>query len=394
MKRRTFLAGATASTVAASFMAPAQNSTSEKKRYKACIIGDTKRGGYGHSLHLLWSLRNDVDVVALSDPDEGGRNMFGTESKAQRLYADYREMLEKERPDIVTLGPRWTINHREYLLACAAVGAHGILEKPLTPDLGQADEVAAAMDAKELRWAIAFNFRASPEIAHAKRLIFEEGLIGEILEVRSRGKEDHRSGGEDLIVLGIHLFDLMRYLLGDPQWCMAHISTAGKSSTLKDVYEATEPLGPILGDTIHASWGFERGITGQFASVKNTDINPRRWGLDILGTAGVVTIRMDAKPKVFYGETRDWAAGDIQWKPLPDMPAIEKREPVQVAHYAPIIDDLIAAIEEKRRPLVSLQDGLAATEMIQSVFESHIQGRRIMFPLENRQHPLHKKTDL
>ena len=110
--------------------------------------------------------------------------------------------------------------------------------------------------------------------------------------------------------------------------------------------------------------------------------------------AGVATIRMDAKPKVCYGETRDWAAGDIQWKPLPDMPAIEKREPVQVAHYAPIIDDLIAAIEEKRRPLVSLQDGLAATEMIQSVFESHIQGRRIMFPLENPQHPLHKKTDL
>ena len=51
-----------------------------------------------------------------------------------RIYQDYREMLAKEKPDLVAVAPRWTVNHKEYLLACAEAGAHGIVEKPLTPD--------------------------------------------------------------------------------------------------------------------------------------------------------------------------------------------------------------------------------------------------------------------
>ena len=391
MNRRTFMAGAGLSALSASYLAQTASASSASKPYKACVIGDTQHGGYGHSLHLVWKMRDDVDVVALADPDEKGREAHGQESGAARLYADYREMLEKEKPDFVAVGPRCTINHREYLLACAAVGAHGILEKPLTPDLAAADEIIAALDAKGLKWSIAFNFRASPEIAHAKRLIFEEGLLGEILDVRARGKEDKRAGGEDLIVLGIHQFDMLRFLLGDPEWCMAYISQNGHTATLEDVHEATEPLGPIIGDSIQATWGFPNGIRVNFASTKNNDIYPQHWGVDIQGTRGVATIRMGPTPIVRYAETRDWASSDVQWKPLPDRPVIEKRSPEQVAHYAPIIDDLVAAVEENRKPLVSIHDGLAATEMIQSVFESHLKGSRVSFPLANRKHPLQLK---
>ena len=378
MRRRTFLAGAALGAMTTSFLANAQTGSNEGKRYRACVIGDTHHGGYGHGHHLVWKMRDDVDVIALADPDEEGRKKSGQESGALCLYADYKEMLEKEKPDLVAIGPRWTINHKEYLLACADVGAHGIIEKPLTPDLEQADEVIAALEAKNLKWSIALNYRASQAVIHARKKIIEEGLIGEILEVRSRGKEDHRSGGEDLVVLGIHLFDLMRYFLGDPTWCMSYVSMDGNAATLKDVRNATESLGPIIGDTIQASFGFESGIPGHYASRKNGDNNSNRWGLDILGTI----------PQIMYAETRDWGSGDILWKGLPDAPVIEKRTPEQVAHYAPIIDDLIAAIEEDREPAVNLKDGRAATEMIQAVFESHLRGSRVSIPLENRRHPL------
>ena len=390
MKRRTFIATAGLSALSASCLPRTAFSATASKPYKACVIGDTQHGGYGHSLHLLWKLRDDVELVALADPYEKGREKYGRESGAGRLYADYGKMLEKEKPDFVAVGPRWTINHREYLLACAAVGAHGILEKPLTPDLACGDEAIAALDAKNLRWSIAFNFRASPEIAHAKRLIFEEGLLGEVLEVRARGKEDRRAGGEDLIVLGIHLFDMMRYFMDDPVWCMAYISEQGHAATLDDAREATEPLGPIIGDSVHAVWGFKSGINGRFVSVKHSDIYPQQWGLDIQGSKGIATIRMGPIPSVQYAKTPDWASDDVQWKPLPDRPVIEKRSPEQVAHYAPIIDDLVAAVEEDRRPLVSIHDGLATTEMIQSVFESHLKGCRVLMPLKNREHPLQK----
>ena len=44
-------------------------SASEKK-YKACIIGDSKMGGYGHWIQYAFALRDDVATVAVADPDE------------------------------------------------------------------------------------------------------------------------------------------------------------------------------------------------------------------------------------------------------------------------------------------------------------------------------------
>lgn len=389
MNRRHFLAQTAAAAVltAGAAQGPARESS---KRYRACVIGDSGRGRYGHDLHLVWTLRDDVDVVALADPDESGRAEHARQAGAERLYADYREMLDKERPDLVAIGPRWTIHHKEYLLACAEAGAHGIIEKPLTPDLAEADEVLAAMDAKNLKWSIAFNFRASREIAHARKMLFEEKLIGDILEVRARGKEDRRSGGEDLVVLGIHLFDTMIHFLGRPTGCAARILVDGRPATAVDVREATESLGPIVGDTIHAMFEFPGGIPGYFASVKNTENFPGRWGINVYGTQGIATMRMGPVPQVAYIEEPSWApAGkDSVWKRLPDSPNVEAREPAKVAHYAPIIDDLINAIAEDRQPAVSLRDGLNATEMIQAVFEAPLHGGRVAMPLEQRTHPL------
>lgn len=391
MKRRHFMAHtalAAAAAVASGRGTAAVDGAA--KRYRACIIGDSRQGGYGHSLHLVWGLRDDVEVVGLADPDEKGRESHAREAGAARTYADYREMLETEHPDLVAVGPRWTVHHREYLLACAAAGAHGILEKPLTPDLAGADEVAAAMAAGNLKWTLAFNFRASAEVARGRKLLFEEGLIGDILEVRARGKEDARAGGEDMIVLGVHLFDMMAYLLGKPRWCAATILTDGHPAARGDIREATESLGPIIGSSIHAVFGFERGIPGYFASMKAQEGNTGRYGLNVYGTKGMATIRMDSKPRVFYIADPSWAPGgkDLAWQPLPDVPETPPREPAQVAHYAPIIDDLILAIEEDRQPMVSLNDGLTATEMIQAVFEAPLHGGRVELPLKERSHPL------
>jgi hypothetical protein len=55
---------------------------------------------------------------------------------------------------------------------------------------------------------------------------------------------------------------------------------------------------------------------------------------------------------------------------------------------APLIDDLIAAIEEDREPAVSLKSGRDAHEMIQSTFDAYVQGKRVALPLQERTHPL------
>lgn len=386
--RREFLT-ATAAALGAAATVRAQESS---PKYRACVIGDTQNGGYGHNLHLLWTLRPDIEIVALADPDEAGRKQHGAECGATTLYADYREMLDKEKPDLVAIGPRTTTRHKEYLLACAGAGAHGILEKPLTPSLDEADEAIAALEAKNLKWAMAFNFRASPVVRHAKSVI-DDGLIGQVLEWRSRGKEDNRAGGEDLIVLGVHTLDMANYFFGMPEWCEAEVLNGTRPVTPADVREATEPLGPIAGDTIHARYGYANGLRGYFDSVKNPDGNQGRWGIDVYGTQGIISIRMAPVPPIALFTSAAWAPerGNNRWRPLPEAPRPELSEG-PVGHYKPIVDDLIDSIETNREPFTSIQAGQNAHELIQAIFETCPAEGRVAIPAQQRTHPLTRWT--
>ena len=163
---------------------------------------------------------------------------------------------------------------------------------------------------------VGFNFRITPVIQFTKRAVFEEDLIGEVLEMRGRGKEDQRAGGEDIIVLGTHIFDMMRFFAGDATWCMADITVDGRPATRADIHDATEPVGKIVGDRIHAMFRFKSGLTGHFATTKNRDGNGNRWGIDICGSKGMVTIRQDAGPRVRYWRQPSWDAQNQMKSPL------------------------------------------------------------------------------
>src|SRR5258706_15964284 len=83
------------------------------RRWRAAIIGCTGQGDYGHSLDSAFSGFEHVEVVGLADPDDAGRSRSAQRAKAQRQYSDYRQMLAKERPDLVVVAPRWSERHFE-----------------------------------------------------------------------------------------------------------------------------------------------------------------------------------------------------------------------------------------------------------------------------------------
>jgi len=355
--------------------------------YKACVIGDSKLGGYGHGFDVAFTGLEDVVIVAVADPDEAGRKAVGEKIGAKNLYADYREMLKKEMPDLVAIGPRTPIHHKEYLLAAAEVGAHGYLEKPVCVDLREADEMVAAVEEKNLKWAVGFQISMSPVFLHAKKQV-HEGLIGEVLEVRARGKEDRRSGGEDLIVLGIHLFDALYSLFGEPKTCDARFYDDGTPSAPKDVREANEPLGPIIGNRVMAHYTFDEALPVSFQSFNHKEDHDSRFGLDIYGSKGIVKIRMGFPPTVLFKETSSWVDVDGgSWSPLPDCPE-DPVDSTPASRNRNVVEDLLAAIEEDRLPEVSLQRARWAQEMIQGAFASHAAGRRLSLPLDRREHPL------
>jgi predicted dehydrogenase len=150
-------------------------------------------------------------------------------------------MLAKEKPDLVSIGPRHLDQRVPMVEAAAAAGAHIYMEKAFASNLAEADRMVDAIRRAGIKVQIAHQMRRSPFLLRALQLV-QEGAIGRIQEVRGRGKEDARAGGEDLIVLGVHICDVMRSFLGDPLWVSAHVTDRGAELTPAHRRQPTEAV--------------------------------------------------------------------------------------------------------------------------------------------------------
>jgi predicted dehydrogenase len=202
---------------------PGMLAAAARKSYRVAIIGHTGHGNYGHDWDATWNGFPNVAVVAVADPDEAGRAKAVQRSRARKGYSDYHEMLAVEKPDIVTIAPRWPDQRVPMVTAAAEAGAHVLVEKPFARSLEDADSMVAAAERRAVKIQVGHTARAM-SVTQAVRSMLREGRLGELMEIRARGKEDRRAGGEDLMVLGTHCFDLMRYFAGDPAWVFAGIT--------------------------------------------------------------------------------------------------------------------------------------------------------------------------
>jgi predicted dehydrogenase len=391
MKRRDFIRN---TAVGLGILAAGWQGSAKAKgsKYRAAVIGRTGRGNYGHGLDVVWNDIEQVEVVAVADEDEKGRTAAAKRLNISKSYADYREMLDKARPDIVSVAPRWLDCHRDMVLACAEHGCHVFLEKPMCQSLEQADEMIAALEKRNLKLAIAHQTRYSPALQHVRKII-AEGRLGDILELRGRGKEDRRGGGEDLMVLGTHVMDLMRFFVGDVQWCFAQVREGGRLVTRKEVRDGAEGIGLLAGDEIHAIYHFDGTTMGYFSTQRARDGVANRFGLQVYGSKGILTMTMGALHEVWFVEDPSWQPGrsKARWTQI-SSGGVGKAESLRERNHSLgnrlIALDLIRAIETDTQPKGSAYDGRAALEMILAVYESHRQKGPVELPLKNRKHPL------
>lgn len=360
--------------------------------YRAAVIGRTGRGDYGHGLDVALLEQPRLTVVAVADEDPAGRAAAAKRLGVERAYADYREMLDRERPQFVSVAPRWIDGHRDMIVACAERGVHVFCEKPLAPTLADCDAIADACTRAHVKLAIAFQTRHSARYGHVERLL-ADGAIGEVLEVRGRGKEDARGGGEDLFVLGSHILDLFRGVLGEPSWCFARVTERGEPVGPGQVRRGNEGLGLLAGDRIDAVYGFAGTAALAHFNTTRPPEPGRRFGIQILGSKGRIDVAMGARPPAFLLADPSWsAAGGSKWVEItdagPGRPEPEGADDLNAVNRR-IVRDLIAAVEEDRPPMVGLRDGCAATEMVLATYASHARGRPVALPLEDRgRHPL------
>ena len=380
--RREFIKGSTCLTAAAPFVF-SNVTLAGSEKYRAAIIGDTGHGNYGHEHDLIFNGRENITVVGVADPDLAGRVKAAARAHALRQYADYREMLDKEKPQLVCVAPRWTEKHHDMALSALKMGAHVYVEKPFMQTLMEADEVLAMAKSSGLKTVVAHQVRLAPNILALKTAL-DSGLIGELLEIRAHGKQDKRAGGEDLIVLGVHLFDLMRFFAGDAAWCTARILQNGHEITKADAHPATENIGPVAGDEIDAEFSFAKGVHGTFTSRGRNRDAAGPWGLEVIGTKAVVRIEMDMIPKILT--RKNGSDESVPWKDDPTRNYSEAQRNFTHANER-VVDDWLDAIERKREPICSGYAGMKALEMAMAVFEAGLSKGRVELPLKKREHP-------
>lgn len=181
MHRRHFLKTAAASSLAL----PIIRTTPRNQRYRVALIGS---GWWGMNILRTALATSEVDVAGMCDVDrnqlspavEEIEHLTGSRPTA---YADYRELLNAERPDIVIVA---TPDHWHALCAIAAIesGAHVYLEKPISHTIGEGFAIFAAARTNERVVQVGTHRRVSPHNMAAMAFL-RAGHVGDVGMVRA-----------------------------------------------------------------------------------------------------------------------------------------------------------------------------------------------------------------
>jgi predicted dehydrogenase len=385
MTRRTFLE-----------LLPLLAATTPNPPLRVGILGHTGRGNFGHGLDTAWLGLPTTSVVAVADPAPTGLAAAQTRLGPVQAFADPHTLLETVRPELVSVCPRHVDQHHAWISAAIHAGVRGIyVEKPFVRTPAEADEIAALCREKGVALAVAHRNRYHPVLPLAKRML-QGGDLGELLEFRARGKEDHRGGILDLWVLGSHLLNLACFLSGPPEACSATVFEAGRPLKANaPLHEGDEGVGPLLGDEIHARYEMPGGVPLFFDSRKGAGRTDSAFGLQAICTRGILDFRIDVEPLVHvlrgnplkpHLDARSWvpvsSAGVGVPEPRTDMAK-------WISSHRAALEDLLESVQSGRQPLCGPEEGRWTVEMIHGALASHrAGGSRVPFPLSHRGHAL------
>jgi predicted dehydrogenase len=214
--------------------------------------------------------------------------------------------------------------HKEQIEKAVGMGIKNIYcEKPLSGISDEEKYLVQLANDNKITNQVALMMRFYPAVSRTKRLI-EDGVIGKVINfnchmyhqsyldpkrpISWRLRKDKSSGGA-LVDLGIHMIDLVRYILGDIVETRAITSTVIKKRPCKEGYMDVD-----VDDFAHLDLVLKPGITGtlevsRMAAGHGDDII-----FQVFGTEGSITV--DGKdfewPVVYLLKDNTWLKGDFK----------------------------------------------------------------------------------
>ena len=332
-------------------------------KLRAAVIGC---GGMAKR-HVVGYIRSErYDVVALADLHESAMQEYDDEfGLSTNHYADAREMMEKEQPDVVSIGT-WHSGHAEWTIAAATYGPKAILcEKPMADTPGRAEQMLVACQRNDVKLVIGHQRRFLPAYTRAKELI-ENGAIGKVEWINSLG-------GQGLPNYCTHQTDMFRYLLGDEDcvWVMGNIERK------TDRYERDTRIE----DAAVAVYMFESGAK---ASILCDVTDSWYQGAKIYGSEGMIHVTT-TDLALMNASTNGWE------KHIPDPQYADPSErqfeylEAGTAQAVELADWLEGKVDTHRGEAMH---GYKALQMIHAVYESARRHEKVMMPLQTRLNPL------
>ncbi len=165
------------------------------------------------------------EIIAVADDDPNALRRvshFPGASAATKTYLDYRELLDKHRPDIV-VEAGIDRDRAEAIAACAERGLHVICEKPLAKDLAGLERVEQAVSESGIKCSALLTMRLEPQYRAVKEAV-ATGILGKITQ--GGGQKSYKLGQRPawqrsretfsgiIPFIGIHVMDLFRWCTG------------------------------------------------------------------------------------------------------------------------------------------------------------------------------------
>ena len=331
--------------------------------------------------HIMAAIENNLILVALCDINSTNMEdkiiKFGLPRNI-RKYNDYKEMLEKEKLDLVAIATE-SGKHAAIALDCIQKGINIIVEKPIALSLKDADAIIAAADRKGVQVCACHQNRFNKSVQKIREAM-EAGRFGRLFHgtahIRwNRGPSYYKQAswrgtweqdGGALMNQCIHNIDLLRWMMGDEiTEVMAY------TDRLNHDYIQAEDLGIALIKFKNGAYGIIEGTTNIFpVNLEET--------LYIFGEKG--TIKAGGYSVNIIEE---WNFAD-HIDDAEKVKAQYKENPPNIYGFGhkPLYADVIDAIENHRKPYVDAQAGRRALELVLAIYKSAAEGRPIRFPLD------------
>ncbi len=313
-------------------------------------------GSMGKNHARVYSELPEADLAAVADVDQ--KLVTATAEKyGAHAYTDYREMLEKEKPDAVSVVVP-TAMHEEVGMAALNAGAHILMEKPIAATVEEGQRLIEKAHAVKKHLMVGHIVRFNPAMQALKQKL-ADGDLGRIFQVfcRRAGPFPARIRDVGVVVdLAPHDVDVMRFLIG--------------AGPLR-VYAETERR-------IHTNhedllWGLLRFPDGVVGSLEINWLTPTKIReVLVLGERGLFRIDDLTQDLYFYENAQ--VNGDL-WPALKTLKGVSEGHMIRYAiqRYEPLKAELqafLGAVKEGKPVPVSGEDGLEALRLALALVEA------------------------